>query len=153
MALYRVRDNLYFGPQVAAQDEQALRKHHITHILSTIGPTDVKYQGITYGYVTLQDNIDQHLIPAVIEAERWVAKHIKEGGVALVNCHAGKSRSVSVVIAYLILEEGLSYAQALKEVKRSRPEAQPNPEFVLELKDLSLIARRVREISPCNIKV
>lgn len=153
MALYRVRDNLYFSSLPTAQDENTLRKHHITHILSTIGPSNVKFQGITYGYVTLEDNPEQHLIPTAIEAEKWITKAIKENGIVLVNCHAGRSRSVSIVITYLILQEKLSYAEALRQVKFARADAQPNSGFVIELKDLSLIARRVNEISPCSIKI
>jgi protein-tyrosine phosphatase len=45
----------------------------------------------------------------------------------------GMSRSVTVVIAYLMCYEHLSMAQALTHVKRARPVADPNMGFITQL--------------------
>eukprot|EP00439_Symbiodinium_sp_Y106_P064110 s3182_g10.t1 len=54
----------------------------------------------------------------------------------LVACHAGSSRSVSVVLAYLVMEEGMSLHDAWDLVRRLRSGAQPNRNFARQLIDL-----------------
>jgi atypical dual specificity phosphatase len=147
-ALYQVRSNLLFGSQKAVEDEAVLQEWHVSHVMSTLGPPGRRIRGITYGYVTLEDEPYQHLIPSALYTAHWIARTLQEGGVVAVNCHKGISRSSSVVIAYLILYEDLSYADALKAVKAARSTAQPNPGFVTQLKDLSLIAKTVRGMCP-----
>lgn len=59
-------------------------------------------------------------------------------GVALVHCNAGVSRSASIVIGYLMLREGLSFDDALRQVKLARPSVCPNPGFYQQLKNYTL---------------
>eukprot|EP00913_Durusdinium_trenchii_P024375 g22884.t1 len=54
------------------------------------------------------------------------------GGAVLVHCHEGKSRSVSVCLAYL-MKSGLSLASSLAYVKSKRPMARPNAGFLKQL--------------------
>jgi hypothetical protein len=51
----------------------------------------------------------------------------------LVHCSVGKSRSTSVVLAYLMSRHGLSLREALSLVRASRPRAHPIKKFWLEL--------------------
>ena len=55
-------------------------------------------------------------------------------GVVLVHCNAGISRSTSIVIGYLMLREGLSFEEALGQVKHARPSVCPNAGFYRQLK-------------------
>lgn len=48
------------------------------------------------------------------------------GQSVLVHCEQGKSRSASIVIAYLILYHKYSFQNALQHVKKSRDIASPN---------------------------
>ncbi|QPG73334.1 hypothetical protein FOA43_000644 [Brettanomyces nanus] len=57
-------------------------------------------------------------------------------GKVLVHCNAGRSRSVSFVVAYLMKKFNLTYKQALYAVQRRYPKAEevrPNEGFVLQL--------------------
>ena len=47
----------------------------------------------------------------------------------LVHCHAGQSRSVAVVAAHLMRSEGLDLEQALRDIRRVSPNADPNEGF------------------------
>ena len=49
----------------------------------------------------------------------WIAKHMKVTNV-LVHCIGGRSRSASIVIAYLIREKGMSSSDALIYLKGIR---------------------------------
>lgn len=51
----------------------------------------------------------------------------------LVHCASGKSRSASVVIAYLMRYERLPYTEAFRQVKLARPVIAPNTGFTQQL--------------------
>jgi protein-tyrosine phosphatase len=51
---------------------------------------------------------------------------------------AGKSRSVSIVMAYLIVVKGMKAVEALDFIKKKRPIVQPQESFVAALKTLEL---------------
>jgi protein-tyrosine phosphatase len=53
--------------------------------------------------------------------------------VVFVHCKAGKSRSATVVVAYLMWLEGTNQSDAYDEVKCMRPEVSPNLGFVMAL--------------------
>ncbi|MES2504559.1 MAG: dual specificity protein phosphatase family protein [Myxococcota bacterium] len=54
------------------------------------------------------------------QAAAIVAQELKQGHKMYVHCKAGMGRSASVVIAYLILHEGLSADEAIMAVKKRR---------------------------------
>jgi protein-tyrosine phosphatase len=60
---------------------------------------------------------------------------INKNDVVLVHCQAGRSRSASCVIAYLMAEQGYSYDQAFEKLKRSRDVVSPNFSFITQLLD------------------
>ena len=64
----------------------------------------------------------------------------REQGCVLVHCHAGVSRSASVVIAYLVWKNGWTTTQAFKHIKKSRF-IMPNNGFVLQLKEYQNLVR------------
>jgi protein-tyrosine phosphatase len=77
------------------------------------------------------ENLLRHFRPAI----DFIAKAIKSGGVVLVHCYAGVSRSASVVIAYLMKELGLPALDAMTYVRKRRPIIFPNPGFQRQLFD------------------
>jgi len=53
----------------------------------------------------------------------------------LVHCNHGMSRSVTVVVAYLMKKFRVGYKKALEYVKEQRPLARPNQGFINQLMD------------------
>lgn len=51
----------------------------------------------------------------------------------LVHCFAGKSRSTSVVLAWLLQDQGMRLQDALALVQARRAGAQPNSGFLAQL--------------------
>jgi len=66
----------------------------------------------------------------------FIDKVRKKGGKVIVHCQVGKSRSVSMVIAYMILYMGYTYNQAYSHIKINRAIANPNYGFVKQLMEL-----------------
>jgi protein-tyrosine phosphatase len=54
----------------------------------------------------------------------------------IVHCAAGMSRSPTLVLAYLMIENNWSFEEAYQHIKRKRPEICPNIGFIMQLKQL-----------------
>ena len=64
----------------------------------------------------------------------FIKAALTSGGSVLVHRHMGRSRSATLVAAYLIAEHNLSWQDALRDIQRSRPSAAPNVGFLRQLK-------------------
>ena len=89
--------------------------------------------GIRYKYIRIQDSLDANILPHIDASIQFIKKC--ESNV-LVHCSAGVSRSVSIVVAYLMKEKGMSYSDSIHYVRKRRPIANPNYSFVQQLKSL-----------------
>ena len=89
--------------------------------------------GIRHEYVQIQDSLDANILPYIDSSIRFLKKCDDN---VLVHCTAGVSRSVSIVVAYLMNEKNMSYEKAIDYVRKRRPIANPNPSFVQQLKTL-----------------
>lgn len=129
---------LFVGSVCAARNAKALKAHGITHVFSMIGPPEHPIEGITYGYVDIYDSDRQSLSKSIRTFLDFVQSANKQSRDTriLVHCHAGISRSVSMIVALLITEYGYSYNDALAHIRRHRPEAEPNPGFEKQLRAL-----------------
>lgn len=63
------------------------------------------------------------------DAVNWITEKRKEKHNVLVHCHAGISRSATIVIAYLIRSQNWNPFQALEFVKQQRDRVKPNAGF------------------------
>ena len=83
--------------------------------------------------VPVDDSCNQNLqeyFPGTLE---FMRQHAKLGNAILVHCMMGMSRSVSMVLLYLMHENKMSLRECYNQVKRQRPCINPNPKFLLEL--------------------
>lgn len=95
-----------------------------------------------YLNIPVIDNCEQNLTPYLDEAVAFIRRALAEGGRVLVHCMAGRSRSASLVIAYLMTELHLDLDQALAFVQEKRPIVRPNAAFMQQLRQFH--ARRVQ---------
>jgi len=97
-------------------------------------------QGVVFLRLEWKDTQDQKLYlekpwDTLIEAVQFIENGRKAGGNVVVHCAQGKSRSSTVVIAYLMAKQGWTMDAALRFVQTKRPEAEPNPNFIEQLKE------------------
>lgn len=74
-------------------------------------------------------NIKQHFE----ETYHYIAEKLNQKINVLVHCHAGISRSASIVIAFLMRNKSISLEEAFKIVKSKRPRIKPNEAFIKQL--------------------
>ena len=58
---------------------------------------------------------------------------LMENKSVLVHCAMGKSRSATIIIAYLMVTNRLSLKEAYDYVKEKRPQIAPNPSYIKDL--------------------
>jgi len=63
---------------------------------------------------------------------------VKKGGRVFVHCFEGKSRSISLCLAYLMTRERRTLADSLSFIKSRRPQIRPNAGFFKQLLALEL---------------
>ncbi|XP_002960839.2 dual specificity protein phosphatase 1B [Selaginella moellendorffii] len=95
--------------------------------------------------VPLLDKEDQDILPVLQECLEFIDEGIEQGMV-LVHCVGGRSRSASVVIAYLMWKEGCSFDEALESLLACRKCVRPNDGFIKQLQEFESTLRGEREL-------
>jgi protein-tyrosine phosphatase len=79
-------------------------------------------------------------------AARKIHRHLVKGESVYVHCYAGRSRSPTVVVYYLMLYHDFSFPDALKWVERYRPCVNINEGFIQILTVADVIIEKLREL-------
>ncbi|XP_074658986.1 dual specificity protein phosphatase 19-like [Tubulanus polymorphus] len=130
-----VLPGLILGSQDVALDYDELQKLKVTHILNVASSVDNAFpKKFTYKRIPILDlpntNISEHFVDAI----QFIDKARSKGGSVLVHCNAGVSRSATIVIAYLMKIERLSYDDAYDLARSARECIRPNDGFVQQLR-------------------
>jgi len=88
---------------------------------------------IQWHRIALEDVEDQDMTAGFNEGLNIIDEIVKSGGRVLLHCHEGKSRSVSLCLAYMVTREKRPLAEALAFVKTKRSVARPNAGFLKQL--------------------
>lgn len=136
------KDNLYIGG-IRCLKKESLQKAAVTHIVSVMKYDFKRYEHLQ-DFKHLQIDVDdietENLLENFEKTGAWIKDALKKGdkgkpGVVLVHCAMGISRSVTVVLAYLLRENSsLDVSDALSLIQRARPQAHPNDGFMAQLK-------------------
>jgi protein-tyrosine phosphatase len=129
----RIWDRLYLGSFYAAENLKRGNPEGIEFVVNCT-PDPVIYQPPLTSIVLNLD--DGHGIP---EEKFWTAmKAMQEamwaGKTVLVHCHAGISRSSTIVAAYMYLTGWNDIDKAVEYIVSKRPVVKPHPEVLLSVK-------------------
>ncbi|XP_013597850.1 PREDICTED: dual specificity protein phosphatase PHS1 [Brassica oleracea var. oleracea] len=129
-----IQDNLFIGGGLAARSVYTLQHLGITHILclcaNEIGQSDTQYPDLfKYKNFSITDDEDSKIEGIFQEALDFINQGEETGGKILVHCFEGRSRSATVVLAYLMLRKNLTLLEAWSKLRKVHRRAQPNDGF------------------------
>jgi predicted protein tyrosine phosphatase len=135
----RVCRGVLIGNCHAAAALDVLERCHVTHTLSVVVEVDKPPSpDRPHIRVAVEDSRQppwpEKLAEALPEAVRFIDSAVAEGGTVLVHCNQGTSRSVTVVLAYLIKHKAMTLREAFNTMTRRRspdsPATHPNIGFL-----------------------
>ncbi|XP_029356411.1 dual specificity protein phosphatase 22-B isoform X2 [Echeneis naucrates] len=131
----KVLPDLYLGNIKDARDRELLAQHNITHILSIYDAATPILEDMTYLCICASDHSKQNLIQFFRDSIMFIHESRLKGEGCLVHCVAGVSRSVTLVVAYIMTVSGYGWVEALAAVRAVRPCAGPNLGFLRQLEE------------------
>uniref|UniRef100_A0ACD5TPF0 Uncharacterized protein n=1 Tax=Avena sativa TaxID=4498 RepID=A0ACD5TPF0_AVESA len=127
-------EGLYLGSVGAALNKDALKSLNVTHVLVVARSLNPAFpEEFTYKKIEVLDSPDTDLVKHFGECFTFIDEGICSGGNVLVHCFAGRSRSVTVVLAYLMNKHQMSLQSAMSLVRSKRPQIGPNEGFMSQL--------------------
>ncbi|CAE7366367.1 DSPTP1B [Symbiodinium natans] len=125
---------LFLGGQLAASSLEGLQQLGITHIMNCCERVPCKFRSrITYKVVAVMDTKSSDIREFIPEALAFIDEVVANGGKILVHCMVGASRSVALVLAWLVARCRMPLKQAFQEVRAKRHQARPNRSFCEQL--------------------
>ncbi|XP_013880163.1 dual specificity protein phosphatase 22-B isoform X2 [Austrofundulus limnaeus] len=92
-------------------------------------------EDMMYLCISAADHSKQNLIQYFRESFVFIHESRLKGEGCLVHCVAGASRSVTLVVAYIMTVTGRGWVEALAAVRSARPCAGPNLGFLRQLEE------------------
>jgi len=135
MDVTRVLDRLYLSDYMSLSAERLSELGVSLVINATYEVPNVEVPEGTIEFIQLHinDSITADMAQHMDRCADRIHEVRSAGGVALVHCALGVSRSVTICLAYLVKYEGRTLREAYFEVKKKRPIIRPNEGFWRQL--------------------
>jgi len=146
LSISEIRPGLFLSSRYAAEDRAGLLERGITHILIVATELEPLFPN-EFEYLTIKARDNCYLEDLALHfplAQKFIDTGRKKGGV-LVHCAAGVSRSASVVMAYLMWSEKITFRKARTDVAKARPIVKPNFWIQLQIYSDFLKKQRARD--------
>ena len=147
----QINDKLFIGNISTATNKKLLKENGITHIIDILSqrfepyPDDFEYLHI-YAY----DTVDWNLTYSFPITNLFIKDALKNGGKVYIHCMCGISRSISILLAYLMTNTTNSLESILNDVRSIRPIANPNKAFMKQLVDFRYNTTKINNKNSIN---
>lgn len=138
-----IKDKLYVCGTPTRDDIVRLGVTMVLNLTGKMQP-DVMPTSVTHHVYAFLDSRRQDLSDQFEPLTLLIHEELSKGGRVMVHCQYGVSRSVSIVIAYLMQYQAASYEEAFNQVKAVRPTILPNLAFASQLQRHELLLRSRR---------
>ena len=130
---------LYLSSYNAAKNKNLLESNKITYIINCAADFCDNYfeQEKKYTYLSfyIKDHVLENIECIFYECIKFIENVKEKGGRVLVHCIQGISRSVTIVMAYLIYKNKFTYDKAFNLVQNKREISSPNFGFSIQLQN------------------
>jgi protein-tyrosine phosphatase len=145
----KITDHIFVGDIHAAiqsrpSDEDYLEKLNIKVVISAL--TEYEYEDyminkddfpeIDWYRFVIDDSHNENIMKYFYSVYNLIKMSITEGKNILIHCAAGVSRSPTLAIAYLMIDNKWSVEETVDYVRKKRPQIEPNIGFMKQLKQL-----------------
>ena len=144
----QVDQNVFLGCCFAARNEKIIKDYGITYILKMYNddPRNGSYtchKNIKYMVINADDNQSHQISKHFKKCIKFIQQALKENARILVHCHAGISRSATIVLTHLMINRGMSLDIAYGYLRVKRSIVKPNPRF---WKDLQILDKKIKKL-------
>jgi protein tyrosine phosphatase len=108
-----------------------INEHNINYVLSVIKEYPKLDENINHMIIEIDDGFSQKIDSFFEKAFHFIEEALQNKKNILVHCHAGVSRSATIVISYLMKKNKMKYENAYNLVREKRPIVSPNFEFYI----------------------
>lgn len=143
-----IPDFLYLSSYNVAKNKEIVYDHKITHIINSAADVcqnhfeddsnndsnPIEYK-ISYLSFNLKDHAMENIECLFYEVIQFIENARNNNGRVLVHCIQGISRSVTLILSYLIFSQKLNYDEAFRIVSGKRSIASPNLGFSIQLQN------------------
>ncbi|XP_041371122.1 dual specificity protein phosphatase 1-like [Gigantopelta aegis] len=151
---------LYIGDSSHSSRKDVLKNIGVTAILNVSTSCENHFpQDFRYKVIPVEDTVSEDLRTWFTEAIDFIEDERRSGGVILVHCSGGVSRSATVCLAYLMYSRSQSLEDAFEYIKCRREVISPNTSFMIQLSlfEKELISYKTSKtvskptLSPCRL--
>ncbi|CRG93388.1 protein tyrosine phosphatase, putative [Plasmodium gallinaceum] len=144
------QDRIFISGYEFASNKLNIEEKGITHIINTAGyECENKYENLFfYRTYYLKDDMYDDIFYTLLDSLRFIKNVLKENerNKILIHCSKGISRSVIIIIFFLMSELNLNYFDAFQIVKNSRALSNPNMNYITQLLNIFNIKKTVQNI-------
>jgi atypical dual specificity phosphatase len=134
--IYHIVDNIYLGDLSASVKKDDLKKDGITHILSIFNGSYSMWPDFNYKHIHINDDPWVSIDKYFDSCYEFIDSATNVNGKILIHCIYGVSRSVTIIISYLMKKYEITRQDALNLIKSKKPSINPNKGFILQLENV-----------------
>ncbi len=125
-----IQNGVYIGDIASANNEVELKKLGITHIITAILGVNPSFPGdFVYLNVPIRDIESEDIKSHLKTTTQFIENAVLSGGKVLVHCIYGKSRSATIVAAWVMCRNGYTVDDTIQFLQKKRECVDPNPAF------------------------
>ncbi|KAM6948264.1 dual specificity protein phosphatase 12 [Aplochiton taeniatus] len=129
-----VEEGLYIGIAADLTDSEALAVAAVTHILSVDSVEPALPTGaFRRKFISVLDEVTSDLLSHMDDCFLFIQEAVEANSAALVHCQAGRSRSATIVTAYLMKRHRLRMEEAYGRLQQLKADIGVNPGFKEQL--------------------